>query len=221
MNALLNVLRNFALYVAALTLPLTLAGCQSSAGSATGTLEVRVSDHRVAIGDFERLDITITSVGLHPTNAPRTEGWLDFAPQTSTLDLTHYLDGREATILQTSIPAGDYNAVRLVVSGGTGQLKVGGTAFVEGFSQAAALQFTARPGQTTTLLLDLLVESADDHPGGGYSMNLLSTTLKRDTYGFFLFGGGLALLTVMIGGVGLATFRRRKRCSMMTAVTKG
>jgi hypothetical protein len=221
MNTLLNALRNFALGVAVLTLLLNLAGCQSSADSATGTLEVRVSDHRVAIGDFERLDITITSVGLHPTNATRTEGWLDFAPHTSTLDMTKYLDGREATILQTSIPTGDYNAVRLVVAEGEGQLKVGGTAFVEGFSQAAALQFAVHPGQTTTLLLDLLVESADDHPGGGYSMNLLSATLKRDPYGFFLLGGGIVLLAVMIGGVSLAAFRHRKRYLMMTTATKG
>lgn len=209
--------------VAIIVMAFGLAACSSAPASQTGmgTLEVYLSDHRIAIGDFERLDITIKSIGLHPATAPRTEGWLEFTPQASTLDLTRYLDGREATILQIPLPAGDYNAVQLVVSGGEGQLKVGGTTFVQGFSQSVALRFTVRPKQTTPLLLDVVVESADDHPGGGYSMNLLSATLKRDVYGFFILSGGLVVLTVMMGGVGLAAVRRRKRYSMLTAVAKG
>ena len=163
---------------AALAMLWVVTTCQSSTGPVTGMLEVRISDHRVAIGDFESLDITLTSIDVHPFGQPRTEGWLTFVPQTAVLDLVQYLDDREATVLTTALPAGDYDAVRLVVAGGEGQLKVGGTAFVEGFNQAAALRFTVREGQTTTILLDLLVESADDHPGGGYSMNLLSATTK-------------------------------------------
>jgi len=155
-----------------------MAACQAATSPATGTLEVLISDHRVAIGDFESLDITLTSIDVHPFGQPRTEGWLTFVPQTAVLDLVQYLDDREATVLTTALPAGNYDAVRLVVAGGEGQLKVGGTAFVEGFNQAAALRFTVREGQTTTILLDLLVESADDHPGGGYSMNLLSAKTK-------------------------------------------
>jgi hypothetical protein len=181
-------------------------------------LEVRVSDHRVAIGDFERLDIMITSVGLHPATAPRTEGWLDFEPQTSTLDLTQYLGGREATILQAPIPTGEYDAVRLTVAEGEGQLKVGGTAFVEGFSQAAALRFSVRAGQATTLLLDVLVESADDHPGGGYSMNLLSAKTKSAALNFLLFGAGLGLLVIALVGAGFVAIRRRKRLPVTLSI---
>ncbi len=155
-----------------------MAACQATTSPATGTLEVRLSDHRVAIGDFESLDITLTSIAVHPVGQARTEGWLAFTPQTTVLDLTEYLDDRAATVLTTTLPTGDYDAVRLVVAGGQGKLKIGGTAFVEGFGQAAALRFTVREGQTTTILLDLLVESTHDHPGGGYSMNLLNATTK-------------------------------------------
>ncbi|MBI3760615.1 MAG: hypothetical protein HY260_01960 [Chloroflexi bacterium] len=30
--------------------------------------------------------------------------------------------------------------------------------------------------QTTVLLFDLVVQSADDHPGGGYEMHIVSVT---------------------------------------------
>ena len=178
MNHLPHTVRRFALGVVAFATLLMVVACRPTSGPATGTLEVHVSDHRVAIGDFESLDITLTSIGVHLVGQPRTEGWLTFVPQMVVLDLTDYLDGREATVMTTALPAGDYDAVRLTVAGGQGQLKVGGTAFVEGFSQAAALRFTVRSGQATTILLDLLVESTDDHPGGGYGMNLLSATTK-------------------------------------------
>ncbi len=168
-------LRSLAAVLATL---LVMVACQPSAGATTGTLEVRISDHRVAIGDFESLNITLTSIAVHPFGQARTEGWLSFTPQTAVLDLVQYLNDREATVLTTALPAREYDAVRLVVAGGEGQLKIGGTAFVEGFSQAAALRFMARAGQTTTLLLDVLVESTDDHPGGGYAMNLLNATTK-------------------------------------------
>jgi len=163
---------------AALVAISALAACQPSAGSPTGQLEVRISDHRVAIGDFESLEVTLTSIDIHPFGQPRTEGWLTFSPQTARLDLTEVLDGHEATVLATALPAGEYDAVRLIVAGSEGQLKVGGTASVEGFRQAAALRFAVHPGQTITILLDLLVESADDHPGGGYAMNLLTATMR-------------------------------------------
>jgi hypothetical protein len=199
-----------------LALALSLTACSGASAAPTDILDIRLSDHRVAIGDFERLDITLQSVGVHPTAALRTEGWLEFTPQTVTLDLTQYLDGRQATILKTPLPTGNYNAVRLVVAGGEGQLKTGGTAFVTGFQQSAALRFTARNGQTTTILLDVLVEAADDHPGGGYSMNLLNASTKGDTRPIILVGGGLIVLITAIGGFGFVVIRRRRQVAMAT-----
>jgi hypothetical protein len=156
---------------------LLLAACQPQTGATTGALEVRLSDHRIAIGDFESLDTTLTSIDVHPTGQSRVEGWLIIAPQTAVVDLTQYLGDREAVVLTTDLPAGEYDAVRLVVAGGEGRLKTGATASVEGFSQAA-LRFTLSSETTAVILLDVVVESTEDHPGGGYIMNLLTVTTK-------------------------------------------
>lgn len=220
MNRLPQTLRRFAPGVVAFTTLLLVVACRPSSTPDTGTLEVRVSDHRVAIGDFESLDVTLTSIGVHPVGQPRTEGWLTFAPQTTVLDLTQYLDDREATVLTTALPAGEYDAARLTVAGGEGQLKVGGKASVEGFSQAAALRFTVRGGQTTVILLDLLVESADDHPGGGYSLNLLNATTKNSTPTALIIGAGLVLLIAAMSVFGVVVIRYRRQVAM-AALTKG
>jgi hypothetical protein len=146
--------------------------------AAASMVEVRISDHREAIGDFERLDITINSVGLHPATAPRTEGWLDFEPDTARVDLTQVVGGPTVTILQTNAPPGQYDAVRLVVASGQGVLKEGDTVWVPGFEAIARHPFVLPGGDTITLVLDVIVESKADHPGGGYEMNLLKVMSK-------------------------------------------
>ena len=165
-------------YAVVLVLAAFLGACQPGKDASAHTLEVRITDHRVAIGDFETLNVTLASIDLHPRGQPRTTGWLNYVPQTIVLDLTQYLDGREATVLSAALPAGEYDAIRLVLTGAEGALKSGETAFIDGFSQAAALRFTAPAGRTTIILLDLVVESADDHPGGDYSMNMLNAEAK-------------------------------------------
>jgi len=159
---------------------LALAACTGppDASASPGTLIIEITDHREAIGDFERLEMTIKRIGLHPANAPRTEGWLDFEPDPAVVDLTQVIDDSTVTVLQTPIPSGPYDAVRLAVSGGEGTLKTGGTATLPGFEEAARIEVTLQGGETTTLVLDIIVESQEDHPGGGYEMNLANITSK-------------------------------------------
>lgn len=158
---------------------LGLTACTGRADSSLpGTLTVQISDHREAIGDFARLDITIKSVGLHPASAPRTEGWLNLEPDTPVVDLTQVVGEPAVTILQTSVLPGVYDAVRLVVAGGEGVLKAGNTAAVPGFEEASRAVLTFRGGDPITLVLDMTVESKEDHPGGGYELHLRSVTIK-------------------------------------------
>ena len=159
---------------------LTLTTCTgpSDAAASPGTLIIEISDHREAIGDFERLDMAIERIGLHPANVPRTEGWLDFEPDPAVVDLTQVIGDATVTVLQTPLPSGPYDAVRLVVSGGKGTLKTGGTAMLPGFEEAARFEFTLQGGETITLVLDIIVESQEDHPGSGYEMNLSNVIFK-------------------------------------------
>lgn len=166
--------------VTTLLVVLALAACTgpSDAAASEGTLIIEISDHREAIGDFERLEMTIERIGLHPANAPRTEGWLEFEPDPAAVDLTQVIGDSTATVLQTPVPSGPYDAVRLAVSGGEGMLKIGNAVMLPGFEEAARFEFTLQGGDTITLVLDIIVESQEDHPGGGYEMNLANITSK-------------------------------------------
>ena len=139
-----------------------------------GILEIRISDHRQAIGDFECLDVTIERLSVHPASSERAAGWLDFAPDTPVIDLTQVVGDQATTILMTSLPPDDYDAVRLVVAGGQGELKANGDSLkVPGFEETARVTFTLKAGEVVSLLMEVIVESEEDHPGGGYQMHLL------------------------------------------------
>jgi hypothetical protein len=157
-----------------------LAACSTPFGStsAPGTIEVQISDHREAIGDFERLDITIEHIGFHPTGAPRTEEWLEFEPDVAVVDLTQVVDGPTVNILETSVPPGAYDAVRLTVTQGQGVLQDNTTVELAGFEEAARLEFVLQSGERLNLVIDVVVESEDDHPGGSYQMYLSSVEIR-------------------------------------------
>ncbi len=155
---------------------LLLVSCSSAADSPT-RIEVRITDHREAIGDFDHLDITIDRIGVHPASAARTDGWMDFEPDTAVVDLTQVLDGRAATVLEANLPAGEYDAVRLHVTSGAGDLKVGEAVTVPGFEQAVRVPFAIRSNAVIGIVIDLVVESEDDHPGGGYEINILNAAV--------------------------------------------
>lgn len=123
----------------------------------SGTLALYVSDQPSAIGDFQRLDVTVTAVGVHrataggatpagtdtvpnatstvPANRTAasedetgsTAGWVVVPVANRTVDLTR-LQGENATrVTNATLPAGAYNGVYLDVSNVTGVLAGGST----------------------------------------------------------------------------------------------
>jgi len=153
------------------------AGCQAS-GSEPGILEVRLWDHREAIGDFRELRLTLSTIAIHPTGQPRTEGWIEWQPAVQELDLTQYVAGREMVISQIPIKAGPYNAVRLIVPQASGILTDGQPVEVKVNFEVVALDFQIYSDQTTTLGLDLVVMDLSDHPGQGYELQLREAVVK-------------------------------------------
>lgn len=153
-------------------------GCRSSA-SDQGQLEIRVWDHREAIDDFDKLWLTLSAIGIHPTGEPRTEGWLDFKPSVQKLDLTQYQDGQEVVIVQAAVQAGSYNAVRLIVDEAAGRLLDGQHVDVKVSFETSALDFRVRGSQTTIVGLDLTVLDMSDHPDdSGYELHLREAITK-------------------------------------------
>lgn len=152
-------------------------GCSPS-NSGPGKLEVRVGDHREAIGDFDELWLSFSAVGIHPAGQPRTEGWLELTASVQELDLTQYTEGRTLLITEAMVESGAYNAVRLPIDRATGILIDGRPVEVTVMSETAALDFQVRDGLTTVLALDLVVLDVSDHPGQDYELHLREATIN-------------------------------------------
>jgi hypothetical protein len=153
------------------------SGCQP--GPEPGRVEIRVRDHREAIADFKELWLTFSLAGIHPAHQPRTEGWLELKPVLRELNLTEYVDGREAVIVQAMVEATSYNAVRLVIERASGTLTTGqSVAVVVGF-ETVAVNFPVQSGRTTVLDLDLMVLDLSDHSEQGYELQLRTAAVAR------------------------------------------
>ena len=138
-----------------------------------GTIEILISDHRVAIGDFERLTVEVEQVDLHTEGSERDEGWIELSPQAALVDLTQVVGEASLSILRQPVSARRYDAVRLVLSGASGLLKVGGDVQFGELSQADRIEFEVLAGGLASILLDLVVQSEEDHPGGSYEILLV------------------------------------------------
>lgn len=156
------------------------AGCGSSS-SGLGSLEVRIRDHQEAIDHFNELWLTFSGLDIHPTGQPRTEGWIELEPSLRELDLTEYVEGPEAVIVQATVEAGAYNAVRLTVDQASGTLTDGQQTEVEVNLDPVALDFQIRGGQTTTLVLDIVVLDVSEHSGPRYELHIREVKVTQIT----------------------------------------
>ncbi len=149
------------------------SGCGTASISSPNlvNLEVRVWDHREAIDDFSELWLTFSSLGIHPTGQPRTEGWTTLEPMAQSLDLTQYVMGREEVIAQAGVNPGIYNAIRLTIERAEGIVN-GQPVEVKVNFETAALDFQIQADRSTVVGLDLMVLDRSDHPGRGYELEL-------------------------------------------------
>lgn len=161
----------------ALMVSLAGAGCGTSSSS-PDNLEVRVRDHEEAIDNFSELWLTISAVGIHPAGQPRTEGWIEVVPSLQKLDLTEYVEGPEAIIVQATVETGAYDAVRLTVDRAAGTLIDGQQIEVEGSFDPVALDFWIKDGKTTILRVDLLVLDVSEHAGLSYQLHIREVTVN-------------------------------------------
>lgn len=148
-------------------------------GQETGPLQVWITDHREAIGDFASLPVTIAAVGLHPAGQPRREGWVRFLVPAPIVDLVQA--AREPVLLlETPVPPGTYDAVRLEMDRGRGTLRTGEELAVTVPSRAtAAVTIRIQPGRPTALTVDLVVHDLTDHPGKRYGVTLRRATVRH------------------------------------------
>jgi hypothetical protein len=154
---------------------LLLLGALTAEPASPGILEVRVKDHREAIGDFSKLEIEIDTIRISPKIGLKfwQMGWKELKPTVSKIDLTKYTGGQTATVFRGEVVPGAFEAVHLKLKGIEGILKNGkGEAPVKNSVGPIKLAFSVGPKNDILIVLDFMVVDVSDHPPSGYELHL-------------------------------------------------
>ncbi|QLG60810.1 DUF4382 domain-containing protein [Halorarum salinum] len=122
-----------------------------------GSMTFYVSDEENAIGDFERLNVTVTAVGLHRAGDGDSGGWVERDVDDRTVDLTT-LTGANATRLGTfGVGNGTYDRVFVHVGGIDGTLADGESVNVKLPSSKLQVdkRFTVGNGESVDFVYDM------------------------------------------------------------------
>jgi len=140
-----------------------------------GILEVQIKDHRDAIGDFDKLIVTIDKIAVSPKPGLKIwqTGWKDLAVTSGPVDLTQYVGKKTAQVFRAPMDAGVFDAFHLKIKSTAGILKKGQReAAVKNTIGPFKLAYEVRPNAETLLILDLVVSDMSDHPPRGYELSL-------------------------------------------------
>ncbi len=140
-----------------------------------GVLEVQIKDHRDAIGDFDKLIVTIDKIAVSPRPGLKfwQTGWRDLAVSSKPVDLTKHVDQNTAQVFRAPVDAGAFDAFHLKIKNTDGVLKKNRRKTpVKNTVGPFKLAYDIRPNIVTLLILDLVVSDMSDHPPGGYELSL-------------------------------------------------
>jgi hypothetical protein len=158
---------------------LLLVNCPVTRASAAereqGILEIQIKDHREAIGDFAKLDVTIGNLLVSPKPGLKfwRTGWHELEATPDTIDLTRYAGGTGVRVYRSAIDAGEFDAFHLKVKTIEGRLKKNKRgAAVKNTVGPVKLAFNVTPQGKTLLIIDLVVTDFSDHPPRGYELGL-------------------------------------------------
>jgi len=143
--------------------------------SPRGTLEIRLKDHREAIGDFATLEVSVNAVRLSPKTA-RTDAkaeWKDLSPTVKQVDLTRYTGKDSAVIFNGKLARGHFEAIHLKLDPVKGILKKNQEEVpIENLISPIKLPFSIHPRTETGIVVDLVVLDIRDHPPRGYELHI-------------------------------------------------
>jgi len=163
---------------------LALAGLWLMTWAATkGILEIRLKDHREAIGDFAKLEVSVKAVRLSPKTERTTAKaeWKDLSPSVKQVDLTRYTGKDSAVIFKGKLQRGHFDAIHLILDQVTGTLKKNQPEVpIANLLSPIKLPFSIRPRAETGIVLDLVVVDISDHPPRGYELHIKGYELYTD-----------------------------------------
>jgi Domain of unknown function (DUF4382) len=160
-------------------LPLILVLCLvapvAGAAESQGTFEVRIKDHREAIGDFSQLTLTVGELLISPKPGLKfwQSGWKGLAAAPEAIDLTKYVGKNSVRIFRGSLNTGAFDAIHLKLKEVNGLLKKGQRSTkIKNTVGPIKLPFEIRAQGETTIVLDLVVLDMSDHPPRGYELGI-------------------------------------------------
>jgi hypothetical protein len=162
--------KHFLPFLSVLTLLLPLAALSFAAQPEQGILEIRIKDHRDAIGDFAKLNIVVDKILVSPKAGLKIwhTRWKEFGAAGDAIDLTRYVNKTSAQVFRGTVGSGSFDAFHLKLKSIAGVLKKNQkSAPVKNTIGPVKLLFNVLPRGETVLITDM-----SDHPPRGYELEI-------------------------------------------------
>jgi hypothetical protein len=146
-----------------------------AASTHQGVFELRIKDHREAIGDFSRFTLKLGKIGISPRAglAFWKTGWRELAPSPQSIDLTKYTGNHSVAVFTGMLDAGSFDAIRLDIDAVEAILKKSQRPVpVKNTLTPIKLSFAVEAKGKTRIILDLVVLDMSDHPPRGYELGI-------------------------------------------------
>ena len=166
-------LRSVAILLLLITCLLAAPSLAAAAQGVSGTLEIRIKDHRDAIGDFSKFNITLDKILVSPKPGLKIwkTGWNELTASGDAIDLTQYIEKASARVFRAGIESGSFDAFHLKLKNIAGVLKKKQKSPpVKNTIGPIKLSFDVPPQGETVLIIDLTVVDMSDHPPRGYEL---------------------------------------------------
>lgn len=140
-----------------------------------GILEIQIKDHRDAIRDFAKIEITIDKIAISPKPGLLfwQKGWKELIPKAATVDLTQYTGKKTVSVFRGAIDTGAFDAFHLRLKSIDSVLNtVTRDATVKNTLRPVKLSFEVSAKGETLLIIDLTVTDMSDHPPRGYELSI-------------------------------------------------
>lgn len=142
------------------------------AETARGVLEIQLTDHREAIGDFSQVKLVIEKILVSPRSGLQfwRSGWQEIAPSSDSIDLTQLTGKKTARIFRGEIRPGAFDAFNIKIKTISALKKTGRSASIKNTVGPVKLAFEVPAQSETLLVVDLVVTDFSDHPPQGYEL---------------------------------------------------
>ncbi len=134
-----------------------------------GSMQVFLID---APGDYDEVNVEVVGVRVHQGEGDSDSGWHSVAADTTVLNLLDYTDGNYAVLADSTLPAGHYTQVRLLLGEGNTVVvdgEVHDLTVPSGSQSGLKLNhpFDIEDGETYAVTLDFDADRSVHQTGGG------------------------------------------------------